>query len=100
MTAEQTAEQKAAAAKAAEEQAAAEQAKKDAEAKAAAEAKAKAAQKPAAKPNGLKVVGAAVVLRADDGSERYLYRGATVDAAAFSKDSIKHAIAVGLIAKA
>jgi hypothetical protein len=48
---------------------------------------------------GYVVVGAAVVLRADDGSERYLYRGAPVNADAFSKASIKHAVAVGLIAK-
>lgn len=95
MTAEQTAEQKAAADKAAaEKQAADEKAKQEADAKAA------AAARPATKPaEGLKVVGAAVVLRADDGSERYLYRGAPVDRAAFSKDSIKHATAVGLIAK-
>lgn len=53
-----------------------------------------------AKPKGYKVTGAAVVLRGDDGSERYLYRGAPVDGGAFSKDSIKHALSVGLIEKA
>lgn len=63
---------------------------------------AKPAAKPATttKPKGYKVKGAAVVLRADDGSERYLYRGAPVDDSAFSKDSIKHALSVGLIEKA
>lgn len=92
MAAEQTAEQKAAADKAAaEKQAADAKAKQEADAKAGTEDK---------KPKGLKVVGAAVVLRAEDGNERYLYRGAPVDPAAWSKDSIKHATAVGLIAKA
>ncbi len=95
-TAEQTAEQTAAAAQAtADTQAADEKAKVDADAK----AKAGSASS-AAKPKGLLVIGAAVVLRTDDGSERYLYRGAPVDPAAFSKDSIKHATATGLIAKA
>lgn len=109
MAAEQTAEQKAAAEKAsAEKQAADQKAKQEAEAKAAADAEAKAAADAKAKADAdggsksktLKVVGAAVVLRAEDGSERYLYRGAPVDPAAWSKDSIKHATAVGLIAKA
>lgn len=82
------------------------EAEKAAEAAKAAEAeKAKAAAaakpKPAASTSkGLVVTGAAVVLRADDGSERYLYRGAPVDTAAFSKDSIKHAKSVGLIGPA
>ncbi|MEV8336980.1 hypothetical protein [Leucobacter sp. NPDC077196] len=44
------------------------------------------------------VTGAAVVLRTDDGFERYLYRGANVDGAAFSQSSIDHAISNGLIA--
>lgn len=105
MTAAQTAEQKASADEAAAEKQAAEakatadeNAKQEAAAKAAAAAKADSDG--AKKPKGLKVVGAAVVLRAEDGSERYLYRGAPVDPAAWSKDSIKHATAVGLIAKA
>jgi hypothetical protein len=105
MAAEQTAEQKAAADKAAEKQAADEKAKQDAAAKAAADkaaadAKAKASTDSTKKSRSFKVVGAAVVLRAEDGSERYLYRGAPVDPAAWSKDSIKHATAVGLIAEA
>ncbi|HWU30199.1 MAG TPA: hypothetical protein VN041_14040 [Microbacterium sp.] len=97
------AEQKAAADEAADEkQAADEKAKQDAATKAAADkaaadAKATASTK---KSKDFKVVGAAVVLRSEDGSERYLYRGAPVDPAAWSKDSIKHAIAVGLIAEA
>lgn len=105
MAAEQTAEQKAVADKAAaEKQAADEKAKQDAAQKAAAdkaaaEGKAKASTD-TKKSKSLKVVGAAVVLRAEDGSERYLYRGAPVDPAAWSKDSIKHATAVGLIAEA
>ena len=59
-----------------------------------------AAAKPQTKPKGYMVTGAAVVLRTDEGAERYLYRGAPVDDSAFSKDSIKHAISVGLIEKA
>ena len=78
----------------AEKKAAAEKAATD---KAAADAA--AAAKPQAKPKGYTVTGAAVVLRTDDGSERYLYRGAPVDDSAFSKDSIKHAVSVGLIEK-
>ena len=45
------------------------------------------------------VTGAAVVLRTDDGFERYLYRGAIVDGVAFSQSSIDHAISNGLIAE-
>ena len=101
MAAEQTAEQKAAADKAAaEKQAADEKAKQDVAAKAPADAKAKASTDSTKKSKSFKVVGAAVVLRAEDGSERYLYRGAPVEPAAWSKDSIKHATAVGLIAEA
>lgn len=44
------------------------------------------------------VTGAAVVLPTSDGSERYLYRGATVGDG-FSDEGIKHALAVGLIEK-
>lgn len=102
MTAAQTAEQQAAADKAATEQQAAQQSTQpDAATQAATPAKAKTGTTSTAqKPKGLLVVGAAVVLRSDDGSERYLYRGAPVDPAAFSKDSIKHATATGLIARA
>ena len=106
MAAEQTAEQKAAADKAAaEKQAADEKAKQDAATKAAAgkaaaDAKVNASTDSTKKSKSFKVVGAAVVLRSEDGSERYLYRGAPVDPAAWSKDSIKHATAVGLIAEA
>jgi hypothetical protein len=50
-------------------------------------------------PKGYVVVGAAVVLPTEGGSERYLYRGAPVGSG-FTKDGIKHALAVGLIAKA
>ena len=72
--------------------------KKAADEKATADA-ATAAKTPA-KPKGYTVTGPAVVLRTDDGAERYLYRGAPVDDSAFSKDSIKHAVSVGLIEKA
>jgi transcription elongation GreA/GreB family factor len=81
--------------KAAEEKAAADKAAAD---KAAADAAAATAEKP--KPKGYIVKGAAVVLRSDDGAERYLYRGAPVDDSAFSKESVKHAVSVGLIEKA
>lgn len=57
------------------------------------------AAKPETKPKGYTVTGAAVVLRTDDGAERYLYRGAPVDDSAFAKHSIKHAVSVGLIEK-
>ena len=83
------AEQEAAAAKAAAEKVAADKAAADAV----------AAAKSEAKPKGYKVTGAAVVLRTDDGAERYFYRGAPVDDSAFSEDSIKHAVSVGLIEK-
>lgn len=61
-----------------------------------------AAAKPAEEkqePKGYVVTGAAVVLPTESGSERYLYKGATVGAG-FTKNGIKHALAVGLIAKA
>lgn len=75
--------------------------KKAADEKAAADkAAADAAAAAKTKPKGYTVTGAAVVLRTDDGAERYLYRGAPVDEGAFSKDSIKHAVSVGLIEKA
>ncbi|MGV8912235.1 MAG: hypothetical protein ACOH14_06405 [Rhodoglobus sp.] len=93
--------------KAVEEQAAAEKAaaEKKAEAeKVAAEKKAAAdqaaADKPEPKPKGYVVTGAAVILRTEDGGERYLYRGAPIDSGAFAKESIKHAVSVGLIEKA
>lgn len=91
MAATQSAPQQGAdeAAKAAEEKA-------KADAAAAEKAKADAA-KPATAP--VVVLGAAVVLRTSDGSERYLYRGATVDTGSFDKDSVKHATSIGLIGK-
>lgn len=74
-------------------------AKAETEKLAAEKAAADAAAKAETKPKGYKVTGAAVVLRTDDGAERYLYRGAPIDDGAFSKDSIKHAVSVGLIEK-
>lgn len=102
MAAAQSAPQQGAddAAKAAEAQKAAEAAKAAEAEKAKASDTAKPKPATASTPKGLVVTGAAVVLRADDGSERYLYRGAPVDTAAFSKDSIKHAKSVGLIGPA
>lgn len=44
------------------------------------------------------VVGAAVVLPTDGGSERYLYRGASVGEG-FTDAGIKHALAMKLIVK-
>lgn len=49
---------------------------------------------------GYVVKGAAVVLPTKGGSERYLYRGAPVDADAYTDEGIKHALDVGLIAEA
>lgn len=43
------------------------------------------------------VTGAAVVLPVEGGSERYLYRGASVGSG-FTEDGIKHALALKLIA--
>lgn len=116
--AQKAAEEKAAAQKAAEEQAAADKAAAEEQAeaeKAAAEKSAEqagAAQAPSEQPGGdteqseeaeperdlYEVVGAAVVLRTEDGFERYFYRGAPLDGAAFAQSSIDHAIANGLIA--
>ena len=45
------------------------------------------------------VTGAAVVLPTVDKSERYLYRNAPVDTAAFTPEGIKHALGLGLIAE-
>lgn len=108
-----TAAQKAAAEKAAEDRAAEEKAAEDR----AAEEKTAADRTAAEQPSGTNmpsaeseseleqerdlylVTGAAVVLRTDDGFERYLYRGAIVDGAAFSQSSIDHAISNGLIAE-
>jgi len=87
--------------KVAAEQAEAEKAaeeKKTADEKAAAEKA--AADKPETKPKGYLVTGAAVILRTEDGGERYLYRGAPVDSGAFAKESIKHSLSIGLIEKA
>lgn len=47
----------------------------------------------------LRIKGAAAVLKTTDGGERYLYRGAVVDPSAYDKDSVKHAIAAGLVEK-
>lgn len=98
--AEKAAEAKAqeeAAAKAASEQKAAEE--KAAAEKAAADASAKPASKPAAKTKRYVVTGAAVVLPTVDNSERYLYRNAPVDPAAFTPEGIQHALSIGLIAE-
>lgn len=45
----------------------------------------------------LKVIGAAVVLPLESGSERYLYRNAVAEAKGFTKAGIEHAVKVGLI---
>ena len=42
------------------------------------------------------VTGAAVVIPTDDGSERYLYKGAIVGGG-YTKAGIKHAVDLGLI---
>jgi len=44
------------------------------------------------------VTGAAVVLRTEDGSERYLYQGALVRDG-FKAESIEHALSVGLLSE-
>lgn len=44
-----------------------------------------------------KVIGAAVVLPLEAGSERYLYRNAIVAGKGFTKDGLEHALKVGLI---
>lgn len=98
MAAEQTAEQKAAAEKAAAEKQAAEA--KAADEKAKADAAAKPQSKPATKTKRYVVTGAAVVLPTVDKSERYLYRNAPIDPAAFTPEGIKHALSIGLIAEA
>jgi hypothetical protein len=54
----------------------------------------------AEEPVGYKVTGAAAVLRTVDGSERYLYRGATFPLGVFKEDSVEHAVAVGLVQSA
>lgn len=94
--AEAKAQEEAAAKAAAEQKAAEEKAAAD---KAAAEAAAKPASKPAAKAKRYVVTGAAVVLPTVDKSERYLYRNAPVDPAAFTPEGIKHALSIGLIAE-
>lgn len=45
----------------------------------------------------LRVVGAAVVLRSADNSERYLYRDAVVASEGFTPESVKRAIDNGLV---
>ena len=67
--------------------------------KAAADASAKPASKATAKAKRYVVTGAAVVLPTVDKSERYLYRNAPVDAAAFTPEGIKHAVSLGLVAE-
>ncbi len=47
----------------------------------------------------LKVTGAAAVLRTQSGTERYLYRGAPVSEGEFTDESVKNAIAAGLVSK-
>jgi hypothetical protein len=94
--AEAKAEEEAAAKAAAEQKAAEEKAAAD---KAAADATAKPASKPAAKAKRYVVTGAAVVLPTVDKSERYLYRNAPVDPAAFTPEGIKHALGLVLIAE-
>lgn len=66
---------------------------------AAADASAKSASKTAAKAKRYVVSGAAVVLPTVDSSERYLYRNAPVDPAAFTPEGIKHAVSLGLVAE-
>lgn len=51
------------------------------------------------KVTGHVVSGAAVVLATKSKSERYLYRGAPVIADEFDDESVKHAIAVGLVSE-
>lgn len=46
------------------------------------------------------VTAAAVVLRTKAGSSQYIYQGASVDADAFSEESVAHAVSMGLIAEA
>lgn len=60
-----------------------------------------AASKPATqtKAPGLVVTGAAAVLKLKGGGEQYLYRGAAVDAARYTPESVKHNQAVGLVGK-
>lgn len=48
----------------------------------------------------LVVTGPAAVLRAEDGSERYLYRGAVVHEGEFSAASLEHNKSLGLIGPA
>lgn len=45
----------------------------------------------------LRVIGAAVVLRTEDGGERYLYQDAVVSAAGFKDESVSRAIDNGLV---
>lgn len=44
------------------------------------------------------VTGAVAVLATTGGSERYLYRGAVLDAADWDAAALAHAVAVGLVA--
>ena len=45
-----------------------------------------------------RVTGAVAVLATTGGSERYLYRGAVLDAADWDATALAHAVAVGLVA--
>nr|DAW53923.1 MAG TPA: hypothetical protein [Caudoviricetes sp.] len=45
-----------------------------------------------------RVTGAVAVLATTGGSERYLYRGAVLDAADWDAAALAHAVAVGLVA--
>lgn len=45
----------------------------------------------------LTVTGAAAVLNLKDGSDRYLYRGATVDPELYTEKSVKHVKGLGLV---
>lgn len=90
---------------AAEKAAAEKAAAAKAEAKTAAAAKAADAtadgdgEKPKSKAKQYTVVGAAAVMAGDDGSERYLYKGASFDSSSFSAENIEHNLSVGLIEK-
>ncbi len=101
MAAAQSAEQKAAAEKAAEKQAAEAKAAEEAAAKAAAESDGADANDES-EPEGPRYVvsGVVAVIRTKDGSERYLYRGARVDAAAFDEASLEHLVSIGLVSEA
>lgn len=101
MAAAQSAEQKAAAEQAAAQKQAAEAKAAEEAAKAAAEAEG-ADESDESEPEGARYVvsGVVAVVRTKDGSERYLYRGARVDAGAFDEASLEHLVGIGLISEA